>query len=150
VATVTVLTAARIDVGRLQRRLARAGYDTVADADSLRICRPDRRMPVDARVSDPSELPPDILDSARRLLGRRPRWRLTCSFDGPAHTSEAWGTVVDTACAVAANVPLAVLDDLAGAVYLVHPNRGLVRPQDAAEGGRSASDVLRRLLGDKT
>ena len=57
--------------------------------------------------------------------------------------------MVVVARAVAADVPLAVVDDLIGTAYLVHPGRGLVGPEEYGPLRRrpSTSDVLRRMLG---
>jgi hypothetical protein len=63
--------------------------------------------------------------------------------------SDCWPTVVDIARAVAAEVPLAVLDDHCGTTYLVHAVRGLIAPEEYEQmrGRATTSDFLRRLLG---
>ena len=147
--TVTVLTSRRIDPGRLDRRLARAGYTTTAGAGGVRIHRPADASGVDATMPDIDDLPDAMRSAACELFGGPPRCALACSFDGPAAPSDDWATVVDIARAVAADVPLAVLDDHAGTTYLVHPKRGLVGPDEyrAIPRRNPTADFLRRLLG---
>jgi len=128
-ATVAVLTGRRVNWRRLRRRLAAAGYPTTGQA-RLRVAQPDGRGVVHAARTDLAGLPDRAARSARQLLGVPARDGLTCSFDGPAAVSEEWSTVVAIARAVAAEVPLAVLDDLVDTAYLVHPGRGLVGPDE--------------------
>jgi hypothetical protein len=74
---------------------------------------------------------------------------VTCSFEGPVGSSDSWPTVVDIACAIAAEVPLAVLDDHAGTAYLVNTKRGLIGPDEyeQMQGRPTTADFFRRLLG---
>jgi hypothetical protein len=145
--TVTVLAGRRISRRRLRRRLARSGYATFGE-EPLRISH-DGRGVIQAAAADPDDLPERVTESARQLLGIPARYGLTCSFAGPAGGTEEWTTVVAVARAVAADVPLAVLDDLRGTAYLVHPERGLVGPEEyePLRRGTTTSDVLRRLFG---
>jgi hypothetical protein len=146
---VAVLTAWHVDWRRLRRRLTRAGYTTFTGDGTLRVSR-DGRGVVRAVRTDAADLPERATRSARQLLGLPPRDGLTCSFEGPIGPSEEWATVVVVARAVAADVPLAVLDDLVDTAYLVHPDRGLIGPDEyepLRHGTSSTSDVLRRLLG---
>jgi len=91
------------------------------------------------------------IEQAGQLLGRAPRDGLTCVFDGPAGRSEAWPTVVDVARAAARVAPLAVLDDHAGTLYLIHLDRGLIGPEEYADvriKSKQANPLLRRLFGE--
>ena len=92
----------------------------------------------------------EVFDQAVQLMGRSPRAGLTCVFDGPVGRSEAWPTVVDIARAVARVAPLAVLDDHAGTIYLVHIDRGLIDLDEYEElrTRSKANSLLRRLFGD--
>ena len=87
-----------------------------------------------------------LIDQAGQLLGRPPRDGLTCVFDGPVGRSEAWPTVVDIARAAARVAPLAVLDDHAGTIYLIHLDRRLIGPEYAEVRIRSKQTVC--LAGD--
>jgi hypothetical protein len=144
-----VLTSARVNQRRVRRRLTRAGYAVAGEAGSVRVSRHGRGDEVDATVCDLARLPDRAIASATRLLGLPPRDGITCSFDGRAGESDAWSTVVGIARAVAAEVPLAVLDDHAGTTYLVHPHRGLIGPEEYEQARRTSatSDLLRRMLG---
>ena len=146
--TVVVLTTERLNWRRLRRRLDRAGYATVIDSATVRVSR-DGRGVVDVAGVELARLPDPVTRSAWQLLGNRPTDGLVCSFAGPGADSEEWATVVTLARAVAAEVPLTVVDDLAGTAYLVHPGRGLVGPDEYQEAHRASftSDLLRRLLG---
>jgi hypothetical protein len=96
------------------------------------------------------DLSDHLIDQAGQLLGRRPRDGLTCVFDGPVGRSEAWPTVVDIARAAARVAPLAVLDDHAGTIYLIHLDRGLLGPDEYADvriRSKQANPLLRRLFG---
>jgi hypothetical protein len=148
-AVVTVLTARKINPRKIQQRLIRAGYATVAAGGIVRISRHGRWDAVDTHMADTTDLPLDARDSAKQLLGLAPSSGITCSFDGDAGQSDAWTTVVDIARAVAAEVPLAVLNDHRGTTYLVHPGRGLIGPE-AYAGARpdTTSDLLRRMFGN--
>jgi hypothetical protein len=150
-ATVTVLAAAHINHRKVYRRLAGAGYAVAEDLDGVRVSRHGRWDAVDTSLSRLGDLPDRVIQSAKPLLGFAPRDGITCSFDGPAHESDAWPTVVDIARAVAASVPLAVLDDHVGTSYLVHPGRGLIEPAeyDAVRRTTSTGDLLRRFLGGR-
>jgi hypothetical protein len=128
-ATVVVLTGRRVNWRRLRRRLAGRGYATDTGEVGLRVSR-DGRGVVDAVRTDLAGVPARVAATATQLLGVRPRDGLTCSFVGPAAVSDEWATVVALARAVAADVPLAVLDDLVDTTYLVHPGRGLVGPDE--------------------
>jgi len=139
-----VLATVRLNWRRLRRRLDRAGYATFPGPDTVRVSR-DGRGVVETAGVDPARLPEQVTRSAWRLFGSPPRDGLTCSFADPAGSSESWHTVIALARAVAAEVPLAVVDDLAGTTYLVHPEQGLVLPPERP--GTLTSDVLRRLLG---
>lgn len=148
-AAVTVMTGAKIKHRKVERRLVRAGLAVVPDDGGLRVSRHGRWDVVTMTIADLADLSEGTVDLARRLLGLAPRAGVTCSFEGPAGRSDAWPTVVDIARAVAAEVPLAVLDDHAGTTYLVHPTRGLIAPAEyeRVRGRASTSDILRRLLG---
>jgi hypothetical protein len=121
------------------------------DADGTHVSRHGRWDVVDTAPCDPDRLPDRIIAAAGELLGLRPRGGIACSFDGPPGESDSWPTVVDIAKAVAAEVPLAVLDDHAGTTYLVHPGRGLIGPAEIEAVRRdtrpSTADLLRRMLG---
>jgi hypothetical protein len=147
---VSVLTAARINRRRVDRRLARAGYTAVAQDDGVRVSRADSGDAVTVSTAELADLPAPSLDAARRLLGLFPSSGVTCRFDGAIGESDAWVTVVDIARAVAAEVPLAVLDDHAGTTYLIHAGRGLVPPEEyePLPGTNRSTDFLRRLLGN--
>ena len=113
----TVLTAARIDLRRLERQLAREGCITARRTGGLRVWRDGESSVVDASMAIVDDHSDHVIDQARQLLGRRPRDGLTCVFDGSVGRSEAWPTVVGIARAVAMVAPLAVLDDHAGTIY---------------------------------
>jgi hypothetical protein len=130
VATATLLAAARFDGREIERRLARAGYVTWLTPDGLRVRRKDQHGAVTASATRLADPPDVIIDPAGQLLGSPPRTGLTCSSDGSPGLSDAWPTVVDIARAVAAEVPLTVLDDHAGTTCLVHPQRGPIRPEE--------------------
>jgi hypothetical protein len=150
-AMVTVLTTAPINLRKVDRRLARAGYTVTAMAGGVLVSRHDARDAVDIAVSNVADLPGSAIDSARRLLGLSPRSAISCSFEGPAGRSEAWSTVIGIARAVAAEVPLAVLDDHLGTTYLVHPGRGLIGPAEYETVRRgmpaSTGEMLRKMFG---
>jgi hypothetical protein len=147
---VTVLTAARLNQRKVERRLVRAGYAIVADEAGRRVSRHGRWDVVTMTTSGVADLPEIALDTARRLLGLAPRTAVTCRFEDAVGTSDSWPTVVDIARAVAAVAPLAVVYDHAGTTYLVHLVRGLIGPEEyapALDRRSSTSDFLRRLLG---
>jgi hypothetical protein len=146
---VTVLAAFPIDARRVERRLSRAGYTTTVKTGGVRVSRHGRWDAIDLTAAHPADLSDLVVESAKRLLGLRPRHGISCSFDGPVGESDAWGAVVDLAMAVAAEVPLAVLDDHAGTTYLVHPGCGLVGPEkyEIARPSAGTGDLMRRLLG---
>ena len=145
--TAVVLTGRRISRRRLRRRLASAGYAALGD-EPLHVSRNGRGI-IEVAAVDPAGLPERAAGSARQLLGMSPRYGLLCSFAGEAGATEEWATMVAVARAVAADVPLAVVDDLIGTAYLVHPGRGLIGPEEYGplRGRMSTSDVLRRMLG---
>ena len=126
----TVLTAAPVNLRKVERRLAQAGYVAAAEAGTVRISRHGRWDAVYTTVFNAARLPDRALQSARQLLGPAPRIAVECSFDDELGRSDAWTTAVDIARAIATEVPLAVLDDHAGTTYLVHPVRGLVSPEE--------------------
>jgi hypothetical protein len=147
VATVTVLAAAHIKVRSVEQRLSEAGYDVAVAVGTVRVSRHGRWDAVDVTMASVGDLPDLIVDPAKRLLGLRPREAITCAFEGAAGTSDAWPTVVDIAKAVAAVVPLAVLDDHTGTTFLVHPGRGLIGPEEyRTRRSTFGGDLLRRLL----
>jgi hypothetical protein len=148
-ATVTVLTAARLSLRRLRSTLIRVAPVTQDDG-LLRVSSPDAWVDVTLLTSRPGGVSAEVIDTARTLLGRPPRTFLRCSFDGPIGLTDAWPLVVDIARTVAKAVPLAVLDDGQGTVYLVHPGIGLIGPDDYQQARRPspAADFFRRLLGD--
>ena len=150
-AAVRVLTATHINHSKVQRRLIRAGYAVIAGADGFRASRHGRWDAVDVTTTQVRGLPPWLVESAKPLLGFPPRSGITCSFDGAVIRSDAWSTVVDIARAVAAIVPLAILDDCAGTIYLVHPNRGLIGREEyeAVSPGMSTGELLRRFIGNR-
>jgi hypothetical protein len=151
---VTVLTAFPIKRRKLARRLIRGGYECAATATELRVWQKDGHgavtvlLPAARTVTD---LPDSVAESATQLLGLAPRHGIACGFDGVMGQSPEWLTVIDIACAVAADTPLAVLDDHAGTVYLIHPGRGLIGPEEyrRLRSRPSTGDVLRGLLGDR-
>jgi hypothetical protein len=146
---VTVLAAAKIKQQKIERRLVRAGFAVEPHDGGLQVSRHGRWDAVTATVPKLPDLPSDSLDAARRLLGFTPRSGLMCWFEGSPGTSDSWPTVVDIARAVAAEVPLAVLDDHAGTTYLINPVRGLIGPEEYEQvrGRPTTADFLRRLLG---
>lgn len=145
-AAVTVLAAVKINQRRVARRLERAGCTVTPSGSGLVVSRAGGP---DVEVAPAGRLRTDSADAARELLGGPARTGLTCRFDGPAGEGDAWPVVVDVARAVAAEVPLAVLDDHAGTVFLVHGERGLVDPgeYERMRGRPSTSDIMRRMLG---
>jgi hypothetical protein len=140
--TIWILTTRRIDWRRVERRLTRDGYRTTPTT----VSPADQRTTVTVAVPDLATLPAQVVDSARQLLGVNPRHSIACTFETPA----AWPAVVDIARAVAADAPITVLDDHAGTAYLVHPERGLVGPDEyravARRTAPSAGEILRRYL----
>ena len=145
-----VLTSARIDLRRLERQLAREGCSTARRAGGLRVWHNGESSVVDTSMAVMDDLSEHVIDQAGQLLGRPPGDGLTCVFDGPAGRSEAWPTVVDIARAAAKVAPLAVLDDHAGTIYLVHLDRGLIGPEEYADvrvKSKQANPLLRRLFG---
>jgi hypothetical protein len=150
VAAVTVLTAARIDLRGLERQLARAGCITARRAGGLRVWHDGESSVVDTSTAIVDDLSDHLIDQAGQLLGRPPRDGLTCVFDGPVGRSEAWPTVINIARAAARVAPLAVLDDHAGTIYLIHLDRGLIGPDEYEEvriRSKQANPLLRRLFG---
>jgi hypothetical protein len=141
-ARVTILTGRRIDWRKVERRLTRSGYIATPSA----VSPADQRTTVAVAVPDLAALPDQVLDSARQLLGVKPRHAIACTFE----TDPAWPVVVDIARAVAADTPITVLDDHSGTTYLVHPKRGLIGPDEyqavAKRTAPSAGEVLRRYL----
>jgi hypothetical protein len=146
---VTVLAASKINQRKIERRLVRAGYAVSPHDGGLQVSRHGRWDAVTTSASEMADLPMDTAASARRLLGIRPRAGVTCWFEGSVGSSDSWPTVVDVARAVAAEVPLAVLDDHAGTTYLIHRLRGLIPPEEyeKVRGRPTTADFLRRLLG---
>ena len=146
-----VLTSARIDLRRLERQLAREGCSTARRAGGLRVWHKGESSVVDTSMAVMDDLSDHVIDQAGQLLGRPPGDGLTCVFDGPAGRSEAWPTVVDIARAAAKVAPLAVLDDHAGTIYLVHLDRGLIGPEEYADvriRSKQTNPLLRRLFGE--
>jgi hypothetical protein len=143
----TILTTRRIDWRKVERRLTRDGYlttqDTVSRTDQQIA---DQQITVTVTRPDLAALPAQVVEAARHLLGVNPKHVIACTFEAQS----AWPTVVDIARAVAADAPIAVLDDHAGTTYLVHPKRGLVGPEEyqavARRTAPSAVEVLRRYL----
>ena len=148
---VTVLAGVGINRRKLRRRLVRAGYQTAWVGNTLSVSPDIGQGTVSITTLTVSELPEGVAESARELLGFRPRDGITCGFDGRPGESVAWPTVIDVARAVAAQVPLAVLDDHAGTLYLIHPGRGLIGPEEYRKlrSRNSTADLLRGLLGDR-
>jgi hypothetical protein len=146
---VTVLSAATIKLRNVQRGLVGAGYAMVPQDAGLQVSRHGRWDAVTITATRMADLPGDTVDAAQRLLGLAPRTGVTCSFEGSVGESDSWPTVVDIARAVAAKVPLAILDDHAGTTYLVHAERGLIAPEEYEQvrGRPTTADFLRRLLG---
>jgi hypothetical protein len=145
-----VLTSGRIDLRRLERQLAREGCSTARRAGGLRVWHNGESSVVDTSMAVVDDLSEHVIDQAGQLLGRPPGDGLTCVFDGPAGRSEAWPTVVDIARAAAKVAPLAVLDDHAGTIYLIHLDRGLIGPEEYADvrvKSKQANPLLRRLFG---
>ncbi len=147
-ATVNVLAADAIRWRKLHRRLTRAGYDVVGKGSELRISRGGDSDAVDTAPCKVDELSEIVVEPATQLIGFRPRDGVTCNFDGLLDEAPAWPTVIDIACAVAVDHPLAVLDDGFGTVYLIHPGRGLIGPGEYGEiqSRPSTADFLRRLF----
>lgn len=165
-----ILTTVSVDVHRLEDALARAGHTMVWDARGCLLSRDDTTITVHDSTATVHDLPDRVAAAARTLLGRRPKMRLTCQYEVPATAGPGtaaggapvagasggdgdgggWGMVVDVARAVAGRVPLAVLVDSAGAVRLVHPERGLVTEQqyEAEKRPNPVADLLRRFLGE--
>jgi hypothetical protein len=149
-AVVTVLAARKINLRKVLQRLTREGYATVAAGGGVRISRHGRWDAVDTYMANVAELPLDVHGSAKELLGLAPSNGITCVFEGEAGRSDSWTSVVDIARAVAAEVPLAVLNDHSGTTYLVHPGRGLIGPEVYAAARRdTTSDLLRRIFGNR-
>jgi hypothetical protein len=149
-AAVTVLSTAKINQRRVGRRLVRAGYAVEPHDGGLQIARHGRWDAVTTTTARIDDLRSDSIATARRLLGYRPRTGVTCSFEGSVGSSDSWPTVVDIARAIAAEVPLAVVDDHAGTTYLVNAKRGLIGPDEyqvQMRGRATTTDFLRRLLG---
>jgi hypothetical protein len=146
---VTVLAAAKINQRKLERRLVRAGYAVAPDDGGVQVSRHGRWDVATITAARPAGLSSDSVAAARRLLGISPRAGVTCSFEGSAGLSDSWPTVLDIARAIAADVPLAVLDDHSGTTYLVHAKRGLIPPEEyeRVRGRPTTADFLRRLLG---
>ena len=149
-AAVTVLTSGRIDLSRLERQLAREGLITTHREGGLRVSGDRESSVVDTSMAIMDGVSDEVFDQAVQLMGRSPRAGLTCVFDGPVGRSEAWPTVVGIARAVARVAPLAVLDDHAGTIYLVHIDRGLIDLDEYEElrTRSKANSLLRRLFGD--
>jgi hypothetical protein len=145
---VTVLTAFPINRRKLRRRLIRAGYDAVGDPDKLRIWRDGDRDAVDTSPCKTNDLSEMITELASQLMGFRPRDGITCGFEGLFGQSPAWPTVLAIARSVAADVPLAILDDHLGTLYLIHPSRGLIGPEEYSNlrSRPSTADFLRGLF----
>ena len=148
-AAVTVLTSGRIDLPRLERQLAREGLTIARRNGGLRVRHDGESSVVDMSMAIMDELSDGVFDQAVQLMGRAPRAGLTCVFDGSVGRSEAWPTVVDIARAVARVAPLAVLDDHAGAIYLIHIDRGLIDLDEYEEvrTQSKANSLLRGLFG---
>jgi hypothetical protein len=142
---VSVLTAARINHRKVERQLTRAGFAVVGS----RVSRLGDDDAVEMSPARLGELTPVSMDAARQLLGLQPWIGVRCQFDGAVGTGDAWVTVVDIARAVAAVVPLAVLDDHAGTTYLISVKRGLIPPDEynQKQGPSASADFLRRLIG---
>jgi hypothetical protein len=140
-ARVTILTTRRIDWRKVGRRLAGDGYTTT----DTTVSAADQRGSVTVAVPDLAALPDRVVESARQLLGVKPRHAIACTFD-----ADARNTVIDIARAIAADTPIAVLHDHAETAYLVHPERGLIGPEEYRSVARrtapSAGEVLRRYL----
>ena len=146
-----MLTSGRIDLHRLERQLVREGCSIARRAGGMRVCRDGESTVVDTAIARLDSLSEHLVEQAGQLLGRVPRDGLTCVFDGPAVRSEAWPTVVDIARAAARVAPLAVLDDHAGTMYLIHLDRGLIGPdeyQDVRIKTKQMNPLLRRLFGE--
>jgi hypothetical protein len=150
-ATVMVLTAVHINHSTVRRRLSRTGYELTHGSIGFRAARHGRWDAVDVTATRMVDVTDQVVESARALLGFRPNDGFTCSFDGPVLQSDAWPTVVEVARAVAASVPLAVLDDGVGNIYLVHPDRGLIGREayEAVTGTASTGELLRRFMGNR-
>ena len=146
--TVTVLAAVKISQRKVARRLERAGCTVTPYAQGLLISKPGE-PDVAINLLALTELRTDSAGDTQELLGSPARSGVRCRFDGPVAESPAWPAVVGIARAVAAEVPLAVLDDHAGTVSLVHTQRGLIDPAEYEQmrGKPSTSDLLRRMLG---
>jgi len=146
---VSVLSAARISRRKVERRLTRAGYTLAGEEGARQVSRAGGDA-VEMSAVRPDELTPVSMDAARQLMGHGPSTGVRCRFDGGVGTGDAWVTVVDIARSVAAEVPLAVLDDHAGTTYLISPQRGLIPPEEynRRQAPSAASDFLRRLLGN--
>jgi hypothetical protein len=150
VTTVTVLASRRVDLRKIGRKLTGAGYAVAATATGLTVAPHDSDTAVHLTGSSLADLSEEVLHRTARLLGVPPAAAVTFSFDGAGSRSPAWPTVVSVARTVAAQVPLAVLDDHHGTTYLVHPARGLIGPEEYRyqRGGDRVADLLRRLLGN--
>ena len=146
---VTILAGAKVSQRRVARRLLRAGYTLTTGDDSVLVSAETAPDAVTMSVQPLAEVPAGSAEAAGLLLGVAPRAALTCSFTGPPGRADSWPTVVGIARAVAAEVPLAVLDDSAGTRYLVDAKRGLIAPAEYEQvrGRPSTGELLRRMLG---
>lgn len=135
----------------LVKALQGAGFHA-EDHDGVVAVRAGVRVAV-GKVSEASKdlsgSPELLLVAAGRLLGRAPRWRTVCTAESAAAPAEVRSALVDVAQALARCLPLAVLDDgSGGGVFLVHPDRGLIDPEQVRPlPPTPVQELLRGLLG---
>ena len=149
-AAVTVLSTAKINQRRVERRLVRTGYAVEPHDGGLQIARHGRWDAVTTTTARIDDLPSDSIATARRLLGNRPRTGVTCSFEGSVGSSDSWPTVVDIARAIAnadGDELLAVLFHVADAETIGARGPGLVgvllavRSGERGGGGREIREI---------
>lgn len=125
----SVLSTRPAPLPRLVRSLKRAGFLAERSVAGVVAVRSGVRISVGEPTKDLGDLPESVLAGATRLLGRTPRWRTPCHLDTAADAAGRHA-LVDVARGVAWCVPLGVLDDGSGTAHLVHPQRGLLGPED--------------------
>lgn len=145
VAVVTVLTAFPFDLQKLQATLP--GMSAAGGGDFV-VTQKGHQVVVSEASGQIAEISTSSMRLATELLGRHPRYAWACRFDDVGDYLYEWDIVIEFAKAVAQRVPLAVLHDQVGAIYLINPKRGLVSQQEYEALRRPATnDFLRRMLG---
>lgn len=147
-AVVTVLTAFPFDLTKLEKTVPGMAAQPELAAGSFVITQKGHRIVVSEGTRALAELSLQAIRSATELLGRPPKFAAACAFDDIGDYRYEWDIVVEFAKAVAARVPLAVLLDHAGTIYLINPKRGLISYEEYEALRRpQTSDFLRRMLG---